>query len=302
MVLDATQSAGGVPISIRDIDPEAAWSLRLGRLRFRKARLSGCSRHRRSVDSPPTSLRARTSATEEAEMSDAHAVVSREEWLAARKELLAREKELTRLRDELSAQRRSLPWERVEKRYEFQTNAGTKSLAELFGDKHQLAVYHFMFAPDWQVGCKSCSFWADNFNGITPHLEQRDISFFAISRAPLPKLQEFAKRMGWSFPWASSSETDFNFDYQVSYRPEQQASKGIHNYVPIEKPFVELPGISVFYRRDDGAVFHTYSTYGRGIEVVNGAYYWLDLVPKGRDEASLEDTMDWVKLHDEYAR
>jgi predicted dithiol-disulfide oxidoreductase (DUF899 family) len=148
-------------------------------------------------------------------MTDSHAIVSREEWLAARKKLLAREKQWTRMRDDLSAERRNLPWERVDKRYVFETEAGPKTLAELFGDKHQLAVYHFMFAPDWETGCKSCSFWADNFNGITAHIEQRDLRFVAISLAPLPKLQAFAKRMGWSFTWVSSNQSDFNFDYAV---------------------------------------------------------------------------------------
>lgn len=237
-------------------------------------------------------------------MTESHAVVSKEEWLAARKKLLAREKEFTRLRDELNAQRRDLPWERVEKRYVFQTESGPKTLAELFGDKHQLAVYHLMFAPDWQAACKSCSFWADNFNGITAHLAARDVRFTAISRAPLPKLQAFAKRMGWTFPWVSSDETDFNYDYQVSMRPEdQQAGKATYNYVPLTgSSNGEWPGVSVFYKDDEGAVFHTYSTFGRGIEFANAAYQWIDLVPKGRDEASLPLPMTWVKLHDEYAR
>jgi predicted dithiol-disulfide oxidoreductase (DUF899 family) len=160
-----------------------------------------------------------------------------------------------------------------------------------------------MFAPDWQAACKSCSFWADHFTGITAHLEQRDAHFVAISRAPLPKLQAFAKRMGWSFPWVSSSETDFNFDYQVSFRPEDRAAgRASYNYVPSEGTSEEMPGISVFYKDENGSVFHTYSTYGRGIELVNASYQWLDLVPKGRDEAGLPYTMAWVRLHDEYAR
>jgi predicted dithiol-disulfide oxidoreductase (DUF899 family) len=236
-------------------------------------------------------------------MTDAHTIVSKQEWIAARKELLAREKEFTRLRDELNAQRRSMPWERVEKRYVFQTEAGPKTLAELFGDKRQLIVYHLMFAPDWQAACKACSFWADNFNGITEHLTQRDIRFVAISRAALPKLQAFATRMNWSFPWVSASETDFNFDYSVSFRPEDQAAgKTTYNYVPTEGTFPERPGISVFYKDDHGAVFHTYSTYSRGIEMVNAAYQWIDIVPNGRNEAGLQYPMAWLKLHDEYAR
>jgi predicted dithiol-disulfide oxidoreductase (DUF899 family) len=236
-------------------------------------------------------------------MTAPHAVVSKEAWIAARKQLLAREKEFTRLRDELNAQRRDLPWERVDKRYVFQTEAGAKTLAELFGDKRQLVVYHLMFAPDWQAACKSCSFWADNFNGITAHLEQRDLRFVAISRAPLPKLQAFAKRMGWTFPWVSSNETDFNFDYQVSIRPEDiAAGRATYNFAPTATTNQEWPGISVFYRDDDGAVFHTYSAYARGVEMVNAAYQWIDLAPKGRDEANLAHPMAWVKLHDEYAR
>jgi len=236
-------------------------------------------------------------------MNDSHAIVSRQEWIAARKELLAREKELTHLRDEISAARRRLPWERVDKPYVFQTEAGPRTLPALFEDKSQLLIYHFMFAPDWERGCKSCSFWADGFSGVVAHLAQRDIRFVAVSRAPLPKLQAFAARLGWIFPWVSSCETDFNFDYQVSFRrEEQEAGKTSYNYTPTEGIFEERPGISVFHRADDGAVFHTYSSYGRGIEMVNAAYQWLDLVPKGRDEAGLPAPMAWVKLHDEYAR
>jgi predicted dithiol-disulfide oxidoreductase (DUF899 family) len=236
-------------------------------------------------------------------MIDNHPIVSKQEWLAARKQLLAREREFTRLRDELSAQRRALPWERVDKRYVFQTDAGPKTLAELFGDKTQLAVYYLMFAPSWEKSCKSCAFWADNFNGITAHLAARDISFVAISRAPLPKLQAFAKRLGWSFRWVSSSETDFNFDYQVSLRPEDQAAvKGTYNYAPITEAFEERPGISVFYKDERGEVLHTYSSYSRGVEEINSAYRWLDLMPRGRDEAGLPYPMAWVKHRDEYER
>ena len=234
-------------------------------------------------------------------MTEQHTVVSRQEWLAARKELLAREKDFTRLRDELSAQRRSLPWERVDKRYVFQTASGPQTLAELFGDKRQLVVYHLMFAPDWEQACKSCSFWADNFNGVTVHLAARDVSFTAISRAPLPKLQAYAKRLGWSFNWVSSNETDFNFDYEVSFRPEEQAAgKTSYNYAPTEGTFPERPGISVFYKGEDGAVFHTYSCFSRGIDMMNGAYHYIDLTPKGRDEAA--GIMAWLKRNDEYGR
>jgi predicted dithiol-disulfide oxidoreductase (DUF899 family) len=236
-------------------------------------------------------------------MTEPHAIVSRQEWLAAREQLLAREKEFTRLRDELSRARRNLPWERVEKRYVFQTTSGPKTLAELFGDKGQLVVYHFMFAPDWEQGCKSCSFWADNFNGITEHLAHRDVSFTAISRAALPKLQTYAKRLGWTFPWASANETDFNFDYAVSFRPEEcAAGKAIYNYRPLAGSAEELPGISVFYKDAEGVLLHTYSCYSRGIDLMNAAYNYLDLVPKGRDEAELPMTMAWLRRHDEYER
>lgn len=234
-------------------------------------------------------------------MTERHAVVSRQEWLAARKRLQAREKDFTRLRDELSAERRSLPWERVDKRYVFQTASGPQTLAELFGDKQQLVVYHFMFAPDWELGCKACSFWADNFNGITAHLAARDVSFTAISRAALPKLQAYARRLGWTFNWVSSGETDFNFDYEVSFRSEDHAAgKTTYNYAPAAGTFQEREGISVFYKDESGAVLHTYSCFARGVDMMNTAYQYLDLVPKGRDEAA--GAMAWLKRHDEYER
>jgi predicted dithiol-disulfide oxidoreductase (DUF899 family) len=236
-------------------------------------------------------------------MNESHAIVSRQEWIAARKQLLAREKDFTRLRDELTQARRDLPWERVDKLYVFQTAGGHKTLAELFGDKRQLIVYHFMFAPDWEQGCKSCSFWADSFNGITAHLAHRDVQFTAISRAPLPKLQAYARRLGWTFPWASSVETDFNFDYGVSFRPEEQApGKATYNYAPTEGTFEEREGVSVFYKDADGAVLHTYSCYARGIDPMNTAYTDLDLVPKGRDEDGLPYPMSWLRRRDEYER
>jgi predicted dithiol-disulfide oxidoreductase (DUF899 family) len=236
-------------------------------------------------------------------MSTQHQVVSRNEWIAARKQLLAKEKELTQLRDRLSEQRRALPWVRVDERYVFEGPNGPEGLADAFAGRHQLVVYHFMFAPDWEVGCKSCSFWADNFNGITAHLEQRDVSFAAISRAPLAKLQAFERRLGWTFKWLSSHGNDFNFDYGVSLRPEDfAAGKGVYNYAKAARAFDELPGISVFYKDDDGAVFHTYSCYSRGLDMLNTAYHYLDLVPKGRDEAELPHAQAWVKLRDQYAR
>ena len=234
-------------------------------------------------------------------MTESHPIVSRQDWIAARKQLLAREKDFTRMRDELTAARRNLPWERVDKRYVFQTDAGPKTLAELFGDKQQLVVYHFMFAPTWEAGCKSCSFWADNFNGIVPHLAHRDVSFTAISRAPLPKLQAYASRMGWSFPWASSCETDFNFDYGVSFRAEDQAT-ATYNYDPLKGTYEEREGASVFFKDASGAVLHTYSCYARGIDLMNTAYNILDIVPRGRNEAGLPMPMSWLRRRDEYER
>lgn len=231
---------------------------------------------------------------------DDHAVVGHEAWIEARKALLAKEKEFTRLRDELSRQRRELPWERVEKAYVFDTPEGRKSLAELFAGRHQLIVYHFMLDPDWEAGCKSCSFWADNFSGIGIHLAHRDVTLMAISRAPLPRIEAYRTRMGWTFPWASSFGSDFNYDYQVSVAPETVAAGArIYNYAPSTMKG-EMPGISVFFRDDDGAVFHTYSTYARGLDMLNGAYHLLDLAPKGRDEGALPFTMSWVRRHDEY--
>jgi len=236
-------------------------------------------------------------------MTESHAIVSSPDWIAARKQLLAREREFTRLRDELSQQRRDLPWERVDKQYVFQTDAGARTLAELFGDHHQLVVYHFMFAPEWDAGCKSCSFWADNFNGITEHLAHRDVRMVAISRAPLAKLQAYARRLGWSFPWVSSSETDFNFDYGVSFHPEDQAAgDATYNYAPLTRTVAEQPGISVFYKDASGAVMHTYSCYARGLDLMNTAYNYLDLVPKGRDEAGPATPMSWLRRRDEYDR
>jgi len=231
-----------------------------------------------------------------------HKVVAHEEWLAARRQLLAEEKEFTRLRDRLSQQRRDLPWERVDKDYVFEGAGGRETLSQLFDGRHQLAVYHFMLAPDWQEGCKSCSFWADNFNGIDAHLRQRDVSFLAISRASWPEIEAFKKRMGWTFKWVSSFGNDFNYDYRVSFRSEQSSSGEIYyNYAPRKTAMEELPGISVFYKDDEGTIFHTYSCYARGLDMLNGAYHWLDLTPKGRDETG-PHKMAWVRLHDEYER
>jgi predicted dithiol-disulfide oxidoreductase (DUF899 family) len=233
-------------------------------------------------------------------MSD-HQVVTPEEWLDARRELLAEEKEFTRLRDRLSQRRRDLPWAPVTKRYEFAGPDGRQTLTQLFDDRSQLVVYHFMFDPDWEAGCKSCSFWADNFNGVVPHLNQRDVTFVAISRAPLPKLQAFARRLGWSFKWLSSFGSDFNYDYDVSFTPEDlTGGAAVYNYAANTMSMSELAGVSVFFKDADGKVFHTYSCYARGLDMLNSAYHYLDLVPKGRDEASLPYTMAWLRLRDEY--
>jgi predicted dithiol-disulfide oxidoreductase (DUF899 family) len=232
-----------------------------------------------------------------------HQVLSRDEWAKARTALLEREKQFTRVRDELSQARRELPWVRVDKNYVFDGPSGKVSLRDLFEGRSQLLVYHFMFDPDWNAGCKSCSFWADNFNGIGSHLAQRDVTFAAVSRAPLPKLTAFAKRLGWSFKWVSSNACDFNYDFGVSFTSEAIATGKVHyNYNGEHKAYgAEMPGISVFFRDADGAIYHTYSCYARGLDMLNGAYHYLDLVPKGRDEDALPFTMSWLKLRDEYA-
>ncbi len=230
-----------------------------------------------------------------------HQIVSHDEWMDARRRFLSKEKELMRLRDELSRERRELPWERVGKDYVFDGPAGKETLSDLFAGRHQLIVYHFMFAPDWDTGCRSCSFWADNYDRIIPHLNQRDISFAAVSRAPLAKLQAFAARLGWSFKWVSSGGNDFNYDYQVSFRPEDLArGTAEYNYAKHAGSMPDLPGFSVFFKADSGSIFHTYSTYARGVDPMNVAYQLLDLVPKGRDEQGLPYPMAWVKLRDLY--
>jgi predicted dithiol-disulfide oxidoreductase (DUF899 family) len=224
-------------------------------------------------------------------------IVSHNEWLAARKALLAKEKDLSKQRDAVTRARGEMPMEKVEKDYVFDGSSGKRKLVELFGEKNQLIVYHFMFDPSWEAGCKSCSFIADTFNGSVAHFGARDVAFAAVSRAPLAKLLAFQKRMGWSFPWLSSAESDFNFDFHVSFRPEDKET-GEYNYVKGGWDG-EAPGLSVFYR-DGGDIFHTYSTYGRGLENLIGTYNYLDLVPKGRDETKLKYGMEWVKLHDKY--
>ncbi len=228
-------------------------------------------------------------------------VVSEAEWLVARKDLLTREKELTRLRDEVSRHRRELPWVRVDKEYVFDGPDGQETLVDLFDGRSQLIVYHFMFGPDWDEGCKSCSYLADHFDGANWHLPHRDVSFVVISRASLPKLEVYKKRMDWRFKWLSSSGNDFNFDYHVSFtEQDKRNNEAYYNYANAEFVKDELPGLSVFYRDENSQVFHTYSTYARGLDILVGAYNFLDLVPNGRDENRLDFTMEWVRRHDEY--
>lgn len=229
-------------------------------------------------------------------------VVSRDEWLAARKKLLAKEKELTRQRDAIAAERRQLPWVKVEKTYLFDSPSGKKKLADLFEGRSQLIIYHFMFGPDWQEGCPSCSFNMDHADGALVHLAQRDVSFAVVSRAPISKIDAFKKRMGWKFNWVSSYGTDFNYDYQASFTPEQMAKGKVeYNFDLVEFPSTEGPGFSVFYKDEDGNIFHTYSAYARGSESTINTYNYLDLVPKGRDEDNLPFTMAWLRHHDRYA-
>jgi predicted dithiol-disulfide oxidoreductase (DUF899 family) len=231
-----------------------------------------------------------------------HPVVSREAWLAARRQHLAKEKEFTRLRDRLSAERRELPWVRVEKDYVFDGPAGQETLAELFAGRSQLIVYHFMLGPGWDEGCPSCSFLADHFDGALPHLQARDVTFVAVSRAPLPEIQAFQRRMGWRFKWVSSYGSDFNYAFHVSFTKEELAQGKVDYNYALAEGYDELPGLSVFYKDADGVVFHTYSAYARGLDILLGAYNYLDLVPKGRDEAELPWTMAWVRHHDRYDR
>jgi predicted dithiol-disulfide oxidoreductase (DUF899 family) len=229
-----------------------------------------------------------------------HAIVSRAEWLEARTAHLAREKEFTRVRDRLSAERRALPWVKVDKAYVFDGPAGRVTLPDLFDGRHQLIVYHFMFGPGWEEGCPSCSFLADHIDGAAVHLAQRDVTLLAMSRAPLSRIAAFKERMGWRFTWVSSHGTDFNFDYHVSFTRDAMASAVYYNFGPREFPSEEAPGISVFYKDEHGDVFHTYSAYARGLDLLVGAYNYLDLAPKGRDEDALAFTMAWVRHHDRY--
>jgi predicted dithiol-disulfide oxidoreductase (DUF899 family) len=230
-----------------------------------------------------------------------HAVVSETEWIEARIELLKKEKQMTRLRDDLSRQRRELPWRKVEKKYLFDTVDGKKSLADLFDGRSQLLVKHFMFGPEWKEGCVGCSFEADHTQSALVHLQNHDVSYVAVARAPLPEIEAFKKRMGWSFPWVSSYGGDFNYDFHVSFTPEQVAKgEGYYNYAVRPINIDELSGRSAFYRNEAGEIFHTYSSYGRGTEELLGTYMVLDIMPKGRNETGRGDLTDWVRHHDRY--
>ncbi len=228
-------------------------------------------------------------------------VVGRDQWLTARERLLRVEKKFTRLRDELSQQRRELPWVKVEKDYVFDGPHGKETLADLFDGRSQLIVYHFMLGPEWKEGCPSCSFLADHIDGALAHLNARDVTLAVVSRAPLPRIAAFQKRMGWRFKWISSHGNDFNFDYHVSFTKQEMAKgKVYYNYEMEEFGSEEAPGVSVFHKDATGGIFHTYSAYARGLDLLVGAYNYLDLVPKGRDEAGLPWTMAWVRHHDKY--
>ena len=227
-------------------------------------------------------------------------VVSREVWLEARRALLLKEKEATHLRDKVNAARTALPWVKVEKDYAFDTPRGKKSLSDLFDGRSQLLIYHFMLGPDWEAGCPGCSFLSDHVDGTLPHLNNHDVTWVAVSRAPLDRIDAYKRRMGWRFPWVSSSATDFNFDYHVSFTPEDLAKeKVVYNFTAIESENAndELPGVSAFYKDETGEVFHTYSSYARGLEEMVGTLMILDRAPKGRNEDS---TMSFIKRHDEY--
>jgi predicted dithiol-disulfide oxidoreductase (DUF899 family) len=227
-------------------------------------------------------------------------VVSRDEWIRERVALLAEEKEFTRRRDALAGKVRDLPWVKVEKQYTFDTPAGKKSLAELFGPHSQLVVYHFMFDPTWSQGCKSCSFVADHYNGVVTHLAHRDISFVTVSKAPIEKLEQFRERMGWSFPWVSGASTDFGRDFGVSFTDQELASaETVYNFNTKPYPIRELPGLSVFVKGSRGEIYHTYSTFARGLEDFLTAYRYIDITPRGRDEEQTGG-MGWLRHHDRY--
>ncbi len=226
-------------------------------------------------------------------------VVDRSVWLKARATLLAEEKAATQQLDKLAEQRRSMPWVRIDKSYRFDTAEGPKSLAELFEGRSQLAIYHFMLGPGWDEGCQSCSFWADNFNGVDAHLAARDTTLIAVSRAPLAEINDYRDRMGWDFTWVSSANTDFNMDFGGSYADGNHTDASF-DFAPVGDAADEAAGISVFTRTSDGEVFHSYSTYARGLDIFNGTYQILDMTPKGRDEDDLPWTMAWLQRHDAY--
>jgi predicted dithiol-disulfide oxidoreductase (DUF899 family) len=231
-----------------------------------------------------------------------HKVVSAKEWVKARKQLLVKEKKFSKARDEMNRQRRALPWVKMEKEYIFHGPKGKETLADLFEGKSQLVVYHFMFGPGWGDGCPHCSFWADHYDGVTKHIDAKDISFVVISRAPLKEIMPFKKRMGWQFKWVSSNGSDFNFDLDVSFTPEQiKNGTAVYNFAPLEMDIDEREGASAFYKDSKGDVYRTYSTYARGIDLLNTTYNFIDLTTKGRDE-NPERSQDWVRYHDEYKK
>ena len=230
-----------------------------------------------------------------------HQVVSKQEWLAARRELLKAEKAFTQQRDALSQRRRELPWVRIDQPYSFDGPSGRETLADLFEGRHQLIVQHFMFGPDWAEGCPSCSFWADSYNGIDVHLAHRDISFVTVSAAPFAKLDAYQRRMGWDFKWVSSADTTFNQDFRVSFTEEElKSGRADYNFGPNGFASTEAPGASAFYRDEEGNIFHTYSCYARGLDILNGAYHYMDIAPKGRNEDGLPWPMAWLRRKDQY--
>lgn len=228
-------------------------------------------------------------------------VVSHQEWLKARVQLLEKEKELTRLRDQINQQRRQLPWFKLQKQYQFNTVSGVQTLSDLFSGQRQLIVYHFMFASDWQDGCVSCSFFTDGFSEINTHLNNRDINLVLVSNAPLQKLQKYKQRMAWNLNWVSAADSDFNRDFYVAFSGQEMVDKNMYyNYRFGYFPVKEAPGVSVFYKNDNGEIFHTYSCYARGLDILNSAYNFMDLTPLGRNEQDLEYPMAWLRRKDEY--
>ena len=227
-------------------------------------------------------------------------VVSEKDWISARKKLLLKEKKFSKLRDELNLQRRKLPWVKVEKDYVFEGPKGNVPFADLFGGKSQLLIYHFMFGPGWGDGCAHCSFWADHYDSVNLHIGQRDIALVVVSRAPWKEIAPFKKRMGWKFGWVSSGKTTFNFDFGVSFTPEQIKNRtAIYNFAPLNMDIDEREGVSAFYKDKNGDIYRTYSSYARGIDLMNTTYNFVDLTAKGRDEKPGE-AQDWVRYKDEY--